>query len=507
MCKFAGMNDNGRIARNTLLLYFRMLFLTVVNLVTVRVVLGALGQSDYGISSVVGSAVYTLAFLTGTLSSASQRYFAYHLGERDTEGYRKTFSILLMSFLAFGAIVMLVGESVSPWIVTDWLNIPADREYAAAWVYQTSLVSFVLSLLQVPYTSSMVAHERMNGFAYVSIADGLFKLGVAYMVAATGSDRLILYSVLSTAETAMVLLLYYLYCRRFEGCRFRPVFDRVRFRELTGYTGWNLFGSVSGMLVVQGQSILLNIFFGPVINTAKGIADRIASLVQSFSSNFYMAVSPQIIKNYASGERDRMLSLVINSSRFSFFLLLLLVFPSISVVDPLLHIWLKEGDVSDAMVVFSRLTLLYCLVVSLEQPITQMIRATGRIRRYQISVGVVTLSYLPLAALGLWLGLPAQSTMWILIAIYLSVMFVRVGVARRQVQFPVGVYLRRVISPIALTCALLVIPGVLLESWRVDSVAMLLLKGATAMGIAAVVILLAGVNREERIRLVGLLRR
>lgn len=498
------MSDNGRIAKNTVMLYVRMIFLAVVNLVTVRVVLGALGDVDYGVSMLIGSVVFSLWFVTSTLSSASQRYFAFHLGRNDIESYRKTFSMLMICMLGLSAIVVAAGEAVAPFLVTDWLNIPPDRQYAAQWAYQTTLLCFVFNLLIVPYTASMVAYEKINGFAYVSIIDGLLKLAVAWLTAESAGDRLIVYSVLTAAEWGLVLVMYYVYCRRrFSGCRMQPGRDLKLFRELMGYTGWNLFGSVSGVLVTQGQNILLNLFFGPVINAAKGIADRLHIMIQSIGVNFFMAVSPQIIKSYASGERERMESLVIGSTKYSYYLLLLLAFPIYLLMEPLLNIWLEAGDVTAEMIIFCKLSLIYCLVTVFEQPITQMIRATGKIKRYQVSVGVVTLCYLPLAWIALKLGFEPQSTMWVLIAVYAFVMIIRLMVARRQMDFQVGKYMRIAILPSTLVTVILLLCGWLLTGWECDAVAVVLLKGLAASAIVAVVVYATGLNGSERKKIVG----
>ena len=492
-------NDNKRIAKNTIVLYGRMLFLMVVGLVTVRVVLGALGDVDYGISGVVGSVIYTMAFVIGTLSSASQRFFAYSLGRNDIDGYRRSFSMLLQIFFAFSLLVVLVGEAISPWVVTDWLNIPDDRQYAAKWVYQNSIFTFLLYMLQVPFTGSIVAHERMQGFAYISIADGVMKLGVAYLVAVGGHDRLILYSCLMTGEALVIFLLYWIYCRRnFAGCRYRPVADKKLLKELSGYTGWNLFGSISAMLSSQGQSILLNIFFGPVINAAKSIGDKLYNMVAQLSTNFYMAVSPQIVKSYAAGDDDRPKRLAVQSTRMSYFLLLLVVFPAIAVIDPLLHLWLKAGDVTPAMVGFSKLMLIYCLAVSLEQPLTQVIRATGKLKRYQLSVGLITLAYLPLAWLLLKLGAPAVSTMWMLIGVTLAAQIVRVYVVRKQVGFPVSAYMRQAIAPIVVGTAILFAFEYAMSYWTVVKLGPVLMKAVTCLILSFVVTLWIGVTSSER---------
>lgn len=491
--------DNGRIVKNTLLLYFRMILLTIINIYTVRVVLEALGVENYGIFSVIGSAVYMLGFLQATLSSATQRYFAYQLAQKDVEGYRRLFSQVMIVFLFISVLILIGGGAAGPFVVFDFLNIPAEREIAALWVYYSSLGSFLLLILTIPFTASMISHEKMNGFAYLSLFDGVLKLGIAYTVMLTTWDHLIFYAILSFFQSLVTFGFYAVYCRRnFEGVRFGWCWETSLVKELLGYTGWNLFGSVSAVLATSGQGILLNLFFGPIINAAKGIADRISSVIQSFSSNFYLAVSPQIIKSYASGNRDRMNELVISSSKFSFYLLLLPAFPLIICMPELLNVWLGADKVDYEMIVFSRLTLVYALVACLEQPITQMIRATGRIRNYQIIVGVFTLLFLPLAALVLWLGAPAQSTMVVLILITAFVQVVRVVIARKQMDFPVGLYLKLTLLPISVVSLVLILTGILLLQWHTSSLLLHIAKGCLTLLAAVCVIFIIGMSRNER---------
>lgn len=499
---------NGKIAKNTLLLYFRMILLTGISLITVRVNLNALGAVDYGVYNVIGSVVFAISFLTGTLSSATQRYFSYHLGKNDIDSYRKTFSILMICFASLCAFVLLVGESMAPWAVTEWLKIPSDRIYAAKWVYQTTLIGFILSMMSIPFTSSMIAHEKMNGFAYISIADGLFRLGIAYAIYYSSIDRLILYGVLNAAESVMVLALNYAYCRyNFAAVRFKFYWEKGMFKELMSYTGWNLFGSISGILVTQGQNILLNVYFGPIINAAKAIADRIMNVVQSFSTNFYMAVSPQIVKSYANGERNRMINLVNTSSKFSFFLLLVIAYPLIINMNSILYLWLGAKEISGEMVIFSRLGLIYCLLMALEQPITQMIRATGKIKTYQIAVGCFTLLYLPIAALFLYLGFSPQTTMVVLICVIFFVQFIRLIIARRQLNFSIRLYFKSVLLKITLVSSVCILGGYLLDCiFSEDTIVEFAYRILSSFTIGLISVVVLGINKSERGKIISALK-
>lgn len=492
-------DDNRRIAKNTLLLYFRMLFLSGISFFTVRIILDALGVVNYGIMNVVSSVISSLTFVTGTLSTATQRYFSFYLGKNDTEGYKKIFSLIFLCYSVMGVAVICIGELFGYFFLEDWLNIPTDRLYAAKWVFQTSLLSFILQLITVPFNASIIAHERMSVFAYISIFDAIGKLVIAYLLYMTSADRLIFYGILTAGVNLLILLCYVFFCKiNFAGCRLVKTWERGLFKELLGFTGWNLFGSLSGTLNTQGQSILLNIYFGPVINTAKGIADKIANIIQSFSSNFFVAVSPQIVKSYASGETDRTFYLVIKSSKFSFFLLLVFAYPLILITPYVLTLWLGQDNVSTDMFAFTRLSLIYCLVCSLEPPITQMIRATGNIKRYQIAVGCITLLFIPISALFLYLHYPPYTTMYVLISIYVFVQWIRVYIAYSQLEFPRLHYFRETVFPILTVCAMLFVMAWPICRFAIDTLTGILLRGAISFIAVCVFIIAFGLTGPER---------
>lgn len=493
-------SNNARIAKNTGLLYFRMIFITLINLYAVRVTLDALGDVDYGIYNVVASVVASLSLLTGAMTSASQRFLAYHLGKNDYRSYSRTFTLLIFSFLAISLVLLLVGEGLSYFFIERWLHIPEDRITAAYWVYQTSLVAFFFSFVTIPYTSSIVANERMDAFAAFSVVEGVMKLGIALWLAAYGGDRLILYGILTASISIAVFLMSMQYCHvKFKYCRYILKWEKSIFMQLTGYMGWNLFGSISAILSNQGQAVLLNIYFGPVVNTAKAIADRIQHLVQGFSINLYMAVSPQIIKSYASEDFPRAHNLVLKTSKLAFMLIYVMSFPLICAMESVLRIWLGAEGVTTAMIEFSQLILIYCMVITLEQPITRIIQATGDIKRYQISVGVLTLMYIPVAAAVLALGGSPVMTLVVQIAIITAAQIVRVMVAHRQVSLSYHQYLSIVVIPI-IRVTLVSIPAyiacdMLSMKWTLP--ALLLKLGASAIAGLTIVAIL-GLTSEER---------
>lgn len=445
--------DNKRIVRNTGLLYFRLIFLTAVNLYTVRITLEALGDVDYGIYSVISSVVAALSILTGAMSSASQRFLAFHLGRDEKEEYSRTFTLLIVAFVGLAAILCLIGEGAGVYFIGgDHLKLAPGRTEAAWWVFQTSLVAFATGLVTIPYSASIIANEKMDAFALFSIVEGVLKLLLVVFLIYYGGDRLILYSILMMGIGLFVLGMHAVYCKmKFRYCKYVWRWDKTLFVKLSGYTGWNLFGSISGVLARQGQNILLNMYFGPLINASKAIADGIRNVVGGFSVNLYMAVSPQIIKAYANGDMERTFNLVLKSSRMSYLLLLVMVFPLICNMEGLLQIWLKQTSGLPDVTEFSQLVLVYSLVFSLESPITRLIQATGDIRRYNVNVGIVTLSFIPIAAIALTLGASPVSTVVVLIILIAIAQVVRVAIAHGQVGLSYGGYMSEVIMPILKT--------------------------------------------------------
>lgn len=500
--------SNKRVAKNTAFLYFRMLLLTVVNLYTVKITLEVLGAEDYGIYNVVASVVTSLTVFNGTLTSATQRFLSYHLGKSDYLSYNKTFSLLFIGFLVITVILIIIGEIVGFFFLNDWLNIPSNRLYAAKWVYQTSIFTFIFHLLIIPFSSSIIANEKMNAFAYITIIDGIFKLILVYMLVVSSYDKLIFYGILILIESVMIFIIYVVYCNiAFPFCKFKFIWDKGLFKELTSYTGWNLFGSVSGILITQGQNILLNIFFGPLINTAKAIADKITGVVNSFSTNFYMAISPQIVKSYAANDYMRMINLAIKSSRLSFFLVLLISFPLIVCMNTLLNLWLGDGSVSQVMINFSKLSLVFCLISSLDPPITHMIRATGQIRNYQLKIGVITLLYIPLAACVLYLGASAISTMVVLIILYSIVQIIRVFLAHRQIGLNIKTYNMKVIRPIIIVSVCIMILYIFIDLIHFsDNVINIIIRFLISILSVSAVIWLGGLSRSDKAHIKNIIK-
>lgn len=400
--------NNRRIARNTLLLYARMLLLMGIALYTSRVVLDALGVVDYGVSNVVGGIVTMFSFVNMAMSSATQRYVTFALGQGDLVRLRRVFGTSLQIHMLIAVLVVLLGESVGLWFLCRQMQVPPERLHAAYWVLHCSVANAAIAMASVPYNALIVAHERMSAFAYISIVEGVLKLAVACLLVWLPVDKLILYSLLLLAVQLLVRLCYTSYCgRHFPETRHLRGGDRALFAEMSSFAGWNLVGNLAAVLFTQGLNMLLNVFFGPAVNAARGVAVQVQGAVQQFVGNFQMALNPQITKTYARGEMQAMHALMYRSARFSYFLLLLLALPVLLETDFVLSVWLKQVPLHT--VTFLRIMLCTSLIYTLSNPLVVASQATGSIRRYQTVCGGILLLILPVSYVCLRMGCSARS--------------------------------------------------------------------------------------------------
>ena len=319
--------NNKRIAKNTIFLYFRMIFIMVVSLFTSRVVLNTLGVEDYGIYNVVGGIVAMFGFLNASMSSSTQRYIAYALGKNDYGNLRKIFSTCFLTHLLIAFVVLVLIETVGIWLLYNKMVIPTDRMNAAFWVFQFSSISAVVAIIGVPFNSDIIAHEKKSAVAYITILEVVLKLVIVYMLSIGNIDKLILYAALILVVQISIVFFYQIYClKHFEESRIKFIWDGSLFKEIFGFAGWNMWGCLAHILYTQGLNILLNMFFGPAVNAARGVATEVQGAVQQFSSNFQMALNPQITKTYAANDMKSMHTLIYRSSKFTFFLLFVIGF-------------------------------------------------------------------------------------------------------------------------------------------------------------------------------------
>lgn len=444
--------DNKRIAKNTLFLYFRTLLMMCITLYTSRVVLATLGVDDFGLYNVVGGVVVMFQMLSGSLSSAISRFITYELGkttrtgEPSIEALRKLniiFSTSVNIQLLTGLVLVVITEIIGVWFLNNYLNIPVGRMNAANWVMQCSILTFFVNLISVPYNATIIAHEQMSVFAYISILEAVLKLLIVYFLYISPWDKLIFYAILLLAVSIIIRFTYSAYCsRHFSEAHYHFVLDKVQFKQMASFAGWNFFGSVCSTLNTQGLNMIMNIYFGVAMNAARGIAVQVETAVTTFASNFTMALNPQITKNYALGNVDDMIKLIERGTKFSFFIMYLFVVPIVMEADILLKIWLTE--VPESTVTFVRFAVFAALINMMANSSIAAVQATGRIKRYAIEVNLVSILVFPLTFLAYYLGAKAYMAYIVLILIRLCLHVIRLRSLKLLINFPVRKFICKV---------------------------------------------------------------
>jgi O-antigen/teichoic acid export membrane protein len=429
----AGNNNSKRIVKNTMMLYFRMILIMLISLYTSRVILNTLGVEDFGIYNIVGGIVTMFVFLNGAMASSTQRFLSYEIGNNDFKQLKKTFNATLIIHIIIAIVIFLLIETIGIWLLNNYLNIPKERMEAAQWVYHFSALSFLISIIRVPFNAMIISHEKMNIYAYVSIFEVLIKLLIVFMLTWISFDKLKLYGILLLCVNALVAILYITYSKiNFSETKFEFVKDKALYKTLISYSGWNLFGNFALVAKGQGITIILNVFFGPVVNAAQAIANQINAAVQSFFSNFQMAVNPQIIKSYSANEKEYMLNLILRSAKFSLYLLFIISLPIILEVDIILELWLKT--VPNYTSSFTVLVLIILMIDSISGPLMTGIQATGRIKVFQIIVGILQIMILPISYLLFRYNYPPQATYFVSIIISLVALVIRLTIFKKLVD-------------------------------------------------------------------------
>lgn len=450
--------NNKRIAKNTLLLYCRMLFLMVVSLYTSRVVLNALGVEDFGIYNVVGGIVAMFTVLSGSLSAAISRFITYELGKENQDNLNKIFSSAVTIQLGLAGIIILLAETIGLWFLNAKMNIPEIRMGAANWVFQFSILTFAINLISVPYNASIIAHEKMSAFAYISILEAVGKLTIAFFIVISPMDKLIFYSILMCLVAIIIRSTYGNYCKRhFNECTYHFIWDKKLLKQMFGFAGWNFIGAASAVLRDQGGNVVINLFCGPSVNAARGIAFQVNNAVNQFVTNFMTALNPQITKSYASGEKEYMMTLIFQGARLSFYMLLLLSLPILTNTHYILELWLKT--VPEHTVYFVQLVLIFALSESIAQPLITAMLATGRIRNYQIIVGGLQMMNLPISYLLLQLGFFPEIVIIIAIGISQCCLAARLILLKGMIGISIRKYLQKVyFNIIAVSIAAVILP-------------------------------------------------
>ncbi len=438
-------SNNKRIAKNTLVLYVRMFLMMAISLYTSRVILQVLGVEDFGIYNVVGGIVSMMGVINGAMSVSTQRYLTFELGRGDKIRLKQVFSMCLQIYMMLGILLIILSETIGVWFLNTQLVIPPERLTAANWVFQFSVFSSVCSLLTNPYNAVIISHEKMGVYAYISIADAVLKLAICYLLLTIPIDKLSTYGFLMFLLHAINCGFYWLYCHlKHKESKYSFYWEAALFKNLLSYTGWNLFGSTSALVKGQGLNILLNMFFNPSVNAARGIAYQVNTTVNQFFTNFFTAVRPQITKYYAQKDLNNMFKLVFRSSKMSFYLILLISLPLIIEAPYVIQLWL--GQLPDYVVPFMRLIIAITAIDAMANPLMTTAHATGKIALYQSLVGTMTIFNIPISYIFLNFGWGPLVVFKISLLISIINLFLRLWIVKRLVDFPVWNYIWKVFA-------------------------------------------------------------
>lgn len=491
--------DTKRIARNSIVLYFRMLFQMAVFLYTSRILLSALGVENYGIYDVVAGLVLMLSFLNNSLTSCSQRFITYAIGKNDTQYLKNVCSASIFVHLIMALMVLLLGETIGLWYVLDIMIYPPEKFWDVMFVYQSSLLSGLFLIVSIPYNATIIAYERMNVYAFITIADTILKLLSALVLSCICEGwRLPSYAIMMLVVATITRLAYAMYCHHnFPVLRFRLKNNAEILKEMFSFFSWSILGNTSIAMNTQGLNLVLNYFFGPVLNAARGVAFQIQMAVTQFIASFQMAVNPQITKSYAQGDIALANSIVLRSSRLSFMLVMSMAIPLYIEAPMVLQVWL--GKIPEHSIGILRLLLLVSIVDAVSNPLMVAAAATGRIKKYQIYVGGTLMSVLPLSVLMLQFFKVPECVFVVLFLVTLLVQCIRVWLCHNIFSLDVREYFVDVLYRILLTSIFAVLLPILLSLYFVEtSFLSLIIRIVFDVGWIVIIILLFGLKRDER---------
>ena len=495
-------SNNKRIAKNTIILYFRMAFLMCIGLYTSRVVLQTLGIEDYGLYNLVGSIVILFGFLNATLSTSTQRFLNIEIGSGDDKKLKDVFSNSLLLHVILVGIIFLLAETIGLWYIENIAVIPTGRNIAARWVYQFSVVAACIQIIQLPFMATIIAHERMNAFAYISIYEGLSKLLIVYLIQVLEYDKLIMYGLFVLIIQISVAVFYNIYCQKhFNEARFRISVNKPLLKEMLSFSGWNLTGNLAFACNTQGLNIILNLFFGTVVNAARGVAFQIQGLVLQFANNFQIAVKPQVVKYYAAGQLEEMVKLVINSAKYSAFLLIILVVPIIVTIKELLFIWL--GDYPLYTPIFVTIILMRCVIATITNNIIMVVHASGYLKNISICAGILLLLVLPISYVLLLLGFNPAIVFVVDLIAAMGEAVIELFFMNRYIKFPVKEFCMKVYLKVILILAIAfsIAYGVYFSVNELSNVSILFIVIPVSIMSCILSIYLIGLNKNERINI------
>ncbi len=499
-------SSNSRLAKNTIVLYVRMIVMMLISFYTTRVILQALGVDDYGTYNVVGGLVGMFSLISSSLSGATSRFITFGLGKGNINELRKIFSASVNINIILAIIVVVAIETIGVWFLNNKMTISPDRLYAANWVLHCSTVTFAVGLLSVPYNASIIAHEKMSAFAYMTIFDAVAKLAIALGIKYYGGDKLILFAILNIIPIIISQIIYWQYCKRkFSECTYQSGWDNNIFKEIAGFAVWSFIGCTAATLKDQGVNIAINLFTNTAVNAARGIAMQINGIVCRFIQNFTIALNPQIIKDYAAGNIARMHKLIFTGTRLSYYMFMFISIPIFFEVESILIVWL--GEVPPHTVLFTRLVLVLTLAELISQTLITAQSATGKIRNYQIVVGGILMLNFPISYLLLYLGFAPESTLVVAIVISQLCMVARLYFLRSMVQLPIAKFIKEVYLRVIAVTLLSSLPPFICYLSIEQPVERFVAVCCTSVATSAVCIYYIGCNNDERNKITGAIKK
>lgn len=497
--------ENSRIAKNTMYMYFRLFFSLCINLYMSREVLRVLGVEDYGLYNVIGGIISMFGFLNGAMTNTTSRYLTFYLGQKNMDKLNNIFNMFLLIHFIIALIILTLGETVGLWFLYNKMVIPEGRMFAAEWLYQLSVASSFIMIIGVPFNSSVISHEKMSVFAFITIMDVVLKLVVVLALQWSPFDKLIFYGTMFFLIQVLDVLLYFLYCKKnFVESKFKYYWNKPLFKSTASFAGWSMFGNFAYLFYNQGLNLLLNMFCGPAVNAARGIAVQVDGVVKQFASNIQTAINPQIIKSYANNDLERMHTLIFASTRYCYYLLFLLSLPIMVETQFILTLWL--GNVPAHTISFIRITLVVVMLEAFINPMFTANLASGKVRTYQITLSIISYAFMPITYFAIKLTKLPESVFLCYLACVVVGVIVRVFILRRQVKVSIGKYLRKVVCPIGVVTILSVIIPLFLHlmmnygMWRFIIVGFVCLLSVLCMAF------LFGVSNSEKLIFVQYVR-
>ena len=475
-----------------------MFFVLIVSLFTTRIVLHALGVVDYGINNVVAGFVSMFAFLNTSMSNGIQRFFNFQMGKNDADSITKVYNAALRIQALISLVLLILLETFGLWYINSQMVIPADRLNTALWIFQFSVLSLIVIVIQVPYSAAIMAHERMQFYSYISIFEVIAKLSIAYLLLIVKSDKLLIYGALQLLITLIVFTINFIYAKfNFKELKIKLSHDRSYLKPMLSFSSWNILDMFAYMLKGQGTNVLLNAFFGPIVNAARGISAQIMGAIQSFSHNIIIAFKPQLVESYARHNYNRVLHLMYSMSKISYILLLIITVPIALEIDFILHIWL--GDiVPEYTVPFTLLVLADMLISSLNTPLSQVVQATGVLRKYQTIRSFIVASIIPISWIALKLNAPPISVFWI--AIILTIINQPISMILLHKVFPYNYleYIKEVIWPCIYSSIIIPVIPMIIHNIVTASFVRLVIVFISTIIFAAIVCYFLVFNQSEK---------